>query len=83
MWLPSFRSLVFGRRLPASLKKREFYLAKIAHHFSFDKTYSSFELNHIIQTSHIVNVREVRQALLDHGFLEEDLYVRKHFRRIK
>lgn len=83
MWLPSMRSIIFGSVLPRNEKRKQFYLRRVANHFQFNRQYPSIEVTHIIRSAHVVNVRKFREALIEYGYLEEDLYVSGRYMRRK
>lgn len=83
MWIPSLRSLLFGHTLPKDEGRKHLFLKKVVNNFDFERLYPSMEVDHVIRASHVIDVRSFRDALMEYGYLEEDLYVLNNFRRLK
>lgn len=83
MWIPSIRSLIFGHSLPKDESRKQFYLKKVIRHFDFNTVYPEMEVLHTIRSAHVINVKLFKDALIEYGYLEEDLYFKDRFRRMK
>lgn len=83
MWIPSIRSLIFGHTLPKGEARKNFYLKKLADHFKFNTDYSENSVLQILRSAHVLNVKLFKDALIEYGYLEEDLYISGRYRRLK
>jgi len=83
MWLPNLKAIFYGLRLSKKENKRIKQLDKLIQHFSYNKSYNLFEIDHILRLNHILRVKEFREALFDYEYLVEDLYFVGEYIRMK